>query len=121
MTGSRPADVTVRVRRSANGTEVEFSTRRPGVPAFRASLARTGALSQVRKALDDGLVGLKDLMPTLSVPSPRWLHPRAARPDSAFRLPLLHRPRPSNEQRNRVERGRAPKSAANWGLWPKNS
>jgi hypothetical protein len=72
VTGSRSADVTVQVRRSGASTEVEFSTRRPGVPAFRAPLARAGALSQVRRALDEGLVGLKDLVPDLSVPEEQY-------------------------------------------------
>ncbi|MGK5533139.1 CHAT domain-containing protein [Streptomyces sp. URMC 129] len=69
MTGSLPADVTVRVQRTAGGIRVEFRARN-GTPAFRTTLASPGALEQARSELDAGLFRLKDAVPPLAAEAP---------------------------------------------------
>jgi hypothetical protein len=65
MTGSRPADITVKVSQTTAGGQVEFKTRRKGVPSLRIMLAGGGSLAEARKQLDQGLLGLKDAIPDL--------------------------------------------------------
>ncbi|WP_030208241.1 CHAT domain-containing protein [Streptomyces sp. NRRL S-87] len=66
MTGSQPADVTVRVRRTARTTQVVFQARN-GTPPLRMTLPQPGVMDVARRRLDAGLLGLKDVLPGLAV------------------------------------------------------
>jgi hypothetical protein len=67
VAGSRPADVTIRARRAAACTYLEFRARRPGVPPFSATLGND-KIAAVREQLDKGLTDLKYALPRLPVP-----------------------------------------------------
>ncbi|MFD7258375.1 CHAT domain-containing protein [Streptomyces sp. NPDC059874] len=66
MTGSRPADVTVRVHRTVRTTQVAFHARN-GTPPLRMTLPQPGVMDVARRRLDAGLLGLKDVLPGLTV------------------------------------------------------
>ena len=70
MTGSRPADITVKVSQTLAGGRVEFRARRKGVPPLRLILAGQGAIAEARTQLDKGLLRLKDAIPALEARDP---------------------------------------------------
>lgn len=65
MTGSLDADVTVHVHH-AEQTHIAFHARN-GTPSVRVTLAQRGVLEEARRALDVGLLELKDVLPALDV------------------------------------------------------
>ncbi|MFE2560351.1 CHAT domain-containing protein [Streptomyces sp. NPDC059352] len=65
MTGSLDADVTVHVHR-AEHTQIAFRARN-GTPPLNMTLAQQGVLDEARRALDAGLLRLKDVLPALEV------------------------------------------------------
>lgn len=67
MTGSLPADVTVRVREDRARTRIEFHARN-NTPSLKISLPDRGVLDEARRQLDSGLTRLKDTVPGLHVP-----------------------------------------------------
>jgi hypothetical protein len=66
MTGSLDADVTVRVHR-AESTHIVFHARNDTPPPLPMALAQQGVMDEARRALDAGLLELKDVLPDLEV------------------------------------------------------